>query len=261
MGGLEVRGVGDHDQVGDVVSSEKALSDIADMGGFVGVFHIDKEHKAGEVNADFFKDGVDGGFGDCAIDNEERVLAEGDAGVLGFGEVGDLDGGFAWDAGGLGLGDLLEGMDVFFASVATQAKDDDFEPSKRAFGGVGCDLCGRSGGGFGEMGIARVGLSLDFDQAGLEEDIHGEASVSWIAGIIFEPPNERLSAIKGAQPLAPNGRDFFLLEFLPACGIDLDAHLGFEGRGEFAEQMEPCGIEGLDLHPGGFAEVLSDDIE
>jgi hypothetical protein len=133
--------------------------------------------------------------------------------------------------------------------------------AKEPLGGVGCDLRGRSGGGFGEMGIASVGLSLDLDQAGLEEDIHGEASVSGIAGIIFEPPNERLSAIKGAQPLAPNGRDFFLLEFLPACGIDLDAHLGFEGRGEFAEQVEPCGIKGLDLHTGSFAEVLSDDIQ
>lgn len=152
-------------------------------------------------------------------------------------------------------------MDVFFASVATQAKDDDFEPSKRAFGGVRCDLGGRNGGGFGEMSVTSVGLSLDLDQAGLEEDIHGEASVPGVTGIIFEPSNERLSAVKGAQPLAPEGRDLFLLEFLPACGVDLDAHLGLERRGKFAEQMEPCGIEGLDLHTGGFAEVLSDDIQ
>lgn len=108
LGGLEVGGVGDHDQVGDVVPSEKALSDIADMGGLVGVFHIDEEQETGEVNADFFKDGVDGGFGDCAIDDKKGVLAEGDAGVLSFGKVRDLDGGFAWDAGGLGLRDLLE---------------------------------------------------------------------------------------------------------------------------------------------------------
>ena len=103
LGGLQVGVIGEHDHIGDGIASEESLSDIADVFDLFGVLHIDEEEEAGEIDADLFKDGIDGSVGDSAIDDEEGVLTQGDASVFSACEVGDLHGGFAGDACGLGL--------------------------------------------------------------------------------------------------------------------------------------------------------------
>ena len=114
----------------------------------------------------------------------------------------------------------------------------------------------------GDGGILE-GRGLDED-AKLKQDVHGEAGVAWIAGVIFEPLGEGLSAVEALEPCAPSGGEVFLLKLLPAHRVDLDAHIGLERWGGFAENLEPRRIEGLDLRARegaqGFAGGIKESV-